>query len=63
MVGVFIKWQLKKFKSQHKAHMTISTPLTGLQLRSLIVPEGTLELSLVDEAVPRPAPDEVVVRI
>ena len=63
MVGVFIKWQLKKFKSQHKAHMTISTPLTGLQLRSLIGPEGTLELSLVDDAVPQTAPDEVVVRI
>lgn len=38
-------------------------PATGLQLRSLVKPEGVLELSLADEPVPTPAPDEVLVRV
>lgn len=43
----------------------MSTPPspTGLQLRSLVKPEGELEISLVSVATPSPAPDEVVVRI
>ncbi len=36
---------------------------TGLQLRSLVRGDGTLELSLVALATPEPGPDEVVVRI
>lgn len=40
-----------------------STPRTGLQLRTLITAEGTLELSLVDVPTPEPGDDEVVVRV
>jgi NADPH:quinone reductase len=36
---------------------------SGLQLRSLVNPEGRLELSLVAVPTPQPAPDEVVVRV
>ncbi len=36
---------------------------TGLQLRSLVKPNGQLEISLLSVATPKPAPDEVVVRI
>jgi NADPH2:quinone reductase len=36
---------------------------TGLQLQSLIKPDGELQLSLVMVATPAPAPDEVVVRV
>jgi len=35
----------------------------GLQLRSLVKPEGELEMSLVTVPTPQPAADEVVVRI
>jgi len=35
----------------------------SLQLRSLVRNNGELELSLVDVAIPEPAPDEVLVRI
>ena len=38
-------------------------PSTGLQLRSLVKPEGVLEVFLVDEPIPAPSPDEVVVRV
>ena len=38
-------------------------PQTGLQLRTLVTPTGVLELSLSDEPFPKPAPDEVVIRI
>lgn len=41
---------------------TTPTP-TGLQLRSLVKPNGELEISLLSVATPTPAPDEVVVRI
>lgn len=41
----------------------ITLPPTGLQLRSLVKPEGVLEISLVDEPVPAPGADEVVVRV
>ncbi len=36
---------------------------TGLQLRSLVTPEGRLEISLADVPTPQPAADEVIVRI
>ena len=38
-------------------------PTEGLQLRSLVKPEGELEISLVKIPTPQPAADEVVVRI
>ena len=40
-----------------------TTPPPGLQLRSLVKPEGELEISLVTVPTPAPAADEVVVRI
>lgn len=40
-----------------------TAPTTGLQLRSLITADGTLELSLQPTPVPAPAEDEVVVQI
>lgn len=43
--------------------MSTNLPLTGLQLRSLVKPNGELELSLLSVATPNPAPDEVVVRM
>ena len=43
--------------------MTTTSPATGLQLRSLVKKEGTLELSLATVPVPEPKPDEVVVRV
>ena len=43
--------------------MPTTTTGPGLQLRSLIKPEGTLELSLVSVETPRPGADEVIVRI
>jgi NADPH2:quinone reductase len=36
---------------------------SGLQLRSLVTPEGVLELSLAEVPTPEPGPDEVLVRI
>jgi NADPH:quinone reductase len=38
-------------------------PPQGLQLRSLVKPEGQLEISLADVPTPQPAADEVLVRI
>ncbi len=43
--------------------MTPSPTPTGLQLQSLVTPEGELKLSLVAVPTPAPAADEVVVRI
>ncbi|MDF3341737.1 zinc-binding dehydrogenase [Mycolicibacterium septicum] len=43
--------------------MTEALPKTALELRSLVTPDGTLELSLHEVEVPAPAPDEVVVRV
>ncbi len=40
-----------------------SIPPTGLQLQSLVKPEGVLEISLVPVPTPVPAADEVLVRI
>lgn len=39
------------------------TPVTGLQLRSLVKPDGELEITLVERSFPAPADDEVLVRI
>lgn len=36
---------------------------TGLQLRSLVKDDNTLELSLVEVDIPQPGPDEVLVRV
>lgn len=41
----------------------MTNPSAGLQIRSLIKPEGVLELSLVSVETPPPGPDEVVVRM
>ena len=43
--------------------MTEAPPETGLELRSLVTPDGTLELSLHDVDIPTPTADEVVVRV
>ncbi|MDB5874772.1 MAG: putative oxidoreductase [Ramlibacter sp.] len=43
--------------------MSSQPPPSGLQLRSLVKPEGQLEISLVSIPTPQPAADEVVVRI
>ena len=40
-----------------------SLPATALQLRSLVRPDATLELSLVSVDVPEPKDDQVVVRV
>jgi NADPH2:quinone reductase len=41
----------------------VNAPPTGLQLRTLIKSDATLELSLVSVPTPAPAADEVVVRV
>jgi NADPH2:quinone reductase len=43
--------------------MTTHEPRTALQLRSLVTPQATLELSLATVEVPDPGPDQVVVRV
>ena len=43
--------------------MSTENSTSGLQLRSLIKPEGVLELSLATVPTPKPAADEVVVRV
>jgi NADPH:quinone reductase len=43
--------------------MTTDKAKTALQLRSLVTPEATLEVSLATVTVPDPKPDEVVVRV
>ncbi len=43
--------------------MSAGTPESGLQLRSLVRADRTLELFLEPAAVPDPGPDEVVVRV
>jgi len=43
--------------------MSNGVPTAGLQLRSLVKPEGQLEISLADEPTPQPASDEVLVRM
>jgi NADPH2:quinone reductase len=43
--------------------MAHDTARTGLQLRSLVKPDGELEISLIDAPFPTPAPDEVVLSV
>ena len=43
--------------------MSNTHPLRGLQLQSLIRPEGELELALVQVDTPEPGPNEIVLRI
>ncbi|MUL45747.1 zinc-binding dehydrogenase [Mycobacterium sp. CBMA293] len=43
--------------------MTEPLPETALELRSLVTPDGMLELSLHDVEIPAPTADEVVVRV
>jgi NADPH2:quinone reductase len=43
--------------------MTSTTPRTGLQLRSLVKPEGELEVSLVETDIAPPGRDEVLIRV
>jgi NADPH2:quinone reductase len=43
--------------------MSINPPPAGLQLRSLVKPDGQLEISLATVPTPNPAADAVVVRI
>ena len=43
--------------------MSDTSKISGLQLRSLISKDGTLELSLTKVDVPEPGPDQVVVRV
>ena len=38
-------------------------PEKGLQLRSLIKPEGELELSLVEVDLPTPGPGDVIIKV
>jgi NADPH2:quinone reductase len=42
---------------------TATVPATGLQLRTLVKKDGTLELSLASVPVPEPKPEEVIVRM
>src|SRR4029450_4179248 len=47
-----------------RRHMASSSANdTGLQLRSLVKKDGTLELSLVSVPTPEPKPEEVIVRV
>jgi NADPH2:quinone reductase len=43
--------------------MSVARPETGLELRSLVTPDATLELSLVEVPIPAPADNEVLVRV
>jgi NADPH:quinone reductase-like Zn-dependent oxidoreductase len=43
--------------------MTANIPDQALELRSLVTPEGSLELSLHDVPVPRPGDEQVLVRV
>jgi NADPH2:quinone reductase len=43
--------------------MTTDKPSTAKQLRSLVKPDGTLELSLAVVDVPDPAPNQVLIRV
>ena len=38
-------------------------PTTALQLRSLVQPDGTLQISLEPTPVPTPGPDEVLIQV
>src|SRR5262249_37511657 len=46
-----------------RSHMASTSASAGLQLRSTVMKDGVLELSLATVPAPEPKPDEVVVRI
>src|SRR6266550_8754614 len=46
-----------------RRHMAHTSTRTGIQLRSTVKKDGTLELSLASVATPEPKPEEVIVRI
>jgi NADPH:quinone reductase-like Zn-dependent oxidoreductase len=43
--------------------MNTETTRTGLELRSMVIPEGSLELSLQEVTIPEPGPNEIVIRV
>lgn len=43
--------------------MSIATPETGQELRSLVTSQGTLELSLVEVPIAAPLADQVIIRV
>lgn len=43
--------------------MTTTVPATALQLRSLVQPDATLQISLEPTPVPAPGPDEVLIQV
>jgi NADPH:quinone reductase len=43
--------------------MTLARPDAGLELRSLVTPDSTLELSLLEVPIAGPGPNEVLIRI
>ena len=43
--------------------MSTTIPTSALQLRSLVQPDGTLQLSLEPTPVPTPGPDEVLIKV
>ena len=43
--------------------MSTTIPATNLQLRSLLKPEGELELTLAERPMPQPDADEVLIRV
>jgi NADPH2:quinone reductase len=43
--------------------MTMASPETGQELRSLVTPDGTLKLSLAEVPVSQPQPNEVLIRV
>lgn len=55
----------RKHGGRHErgTRMTEPLPETGLELRSSVTSDGTLELSLHDVPIPAPGADEVVVRV
>ena len=42
---------------------TATIPTTALQLRSLVQPDGTLQISLESTPMPTPGPDEVLIQV
>ena len=42
---------------------TATIPTTALQLRSLVQPDGTLQISLEPTPMPTPGPDEVLIQV
>jgi NADPH2:quinone reductase len=49
--------------TDEEGHVNATIPATHLQMRSLLRPDGVLELSLVRCETPRPAEDEVLIRV